>query len=362
MRSDVSYDWVFQYDHLFRSFLKCLKAVSWKGSVQAWAQLGITNVYRIYTSLAARQLPRPKNIRKFTIHERGKEREIISIYIGDRVVQRTLCDYALVPVLSRSLIYDNGACIKGKGTSFSRKRFVKFLSEAARKWKNDFWFLVFDFEHFFASVPHSLCYEILDRSFEDKDIVDLTMRIIKSYEPERDHGLTLGSQVSQILAVASANKLDHDLKDRLRVKYYIRHMDDGVVIAKDKDELIYLLDEIKRVSTELGFKLHPKKTRIVPASKGIRFLKVNYTVTQTGKIVRRMNRRSVTVQRRKLKTLASLYRAGKAKMDDVYASMTSWMSSADKAMSYKTKRSMLKLYKELFGKDEADRLRKKVKW
>lgn len=359
MSSNISYDEVFTYDHLFRSLLKCLKNVSWKGSVQSYSQLGIVNVYRLYTAMKDRQLPKVKNTKKFFITERGKTRSIVSIYVADRIVQRTLCDYALVPVLSRSLIYDNGACLTGKGTQFSRNRFNGFLVKAARKWKNNFYFLVFDFKDYFASIPHELCYQILDRAFEDKDIVNVAMQIIESYEPGKDKGLTLGSQVSQIMAVAAANRLDHWIKEKARAKFYIRHMDDGIVIAETKEELEALLGGIRKISEELGLNLHSRKTRIVRASKGVRFLKVLYRVTDTGKIVKRLPRRATAVQRRKLKKFKRFLKTGHMNMDDVYDSMQSWLTSTDKAMSYRTKKSMLSLYTELFGRQEAKRFKRK---
>lgn len=357
MGSKMTYDEVFTYEHLFKSFLKCLRGVSWKGSVQAFAQLGITNIYRLYVSLNDRKLPKIKNNKKFKIRERGKERTIVSIYIADRIVQRTLCDYALVPVLSKTLIYDNGACIKGKGTQFSRDRFDGFLLKATRKWKDGFYFLVFDFADYFGSIPHGLCRDILDKAFDDKTIVEITMQIMKSYEPKADHGITLGSQVSQIMAVAAANKLDHWIKEQARVKFYIRHMDDGVLIVHTREEADKLLAGIRKISQELGLRLHPRKTRIVPASKGVRFLKVHYHVTQTGKIVKRLDRRSVTVQRRKLKKFKVFLETGRMSMEDIRCSMQSWLASTDKAMAYKTRNSILRLYEELFGAMERRKLK-----
>ena len=63
----------------------------------------------------------------FGLNERGKHRDIMSVHFSERVPQKSLNHNALVPVLTRSLIHDNGASQKGKGTSFAMKRLVTHL-------------------------------------------------------------------------------------------------------------------------------------------------------------------------------------------------------------------------------------------
>ena len=112
-------------EHLLQSYYSCRKGVAWKHSVQKYESKLIKNI-----SETIHKLKNGENVTKeginFKINERGKVRDIRSVHISERVVQKALCDYVLVPILSKSLINDNGASIKGKGSNFSRNyRFYK---------------------------------------------------------------------------------------------------------------------------------------------------------------------------------------------------------------------------------------------
>jgi hypothetical protein len=70
---------------------------------------------------------------EFDLPGRGKTRHIKSVHISERVVQKRLCGNALVPVLSRSLIHDNGAFVKNKGVHFALRRLIVHLSRYYRR-------------------------------------------------------------------------------------------------------------------------------------------------------------------------------------------------------------------------------------
>lgn len=355
--------------HYVEALGKCRKGVSWKGSVQKYTQNAIVEISKTINSLENGVLPELSSVNRIVLYERGKRREIVPITIRDRMTQRVLCDNALVPVLQNALIYDNGASMKGKGVDFTRKRLLKHLQDAVKTYGSDFYILTFDFKSFFDSIPHKTCLNILNQNFNDKFIKGLTMAIIKSYEKsvinrtttgeERtelldklsknlSHGICLGSQISQIMALAVPNKLDHYVKDQRKVKHYIRYMDDGMAISDNKEFLHQLYAEMKEIADELGLTFNEKKTRIVKATRGFVFMKVRYRVTPTGKIVRTLTKSGIVRMRRKLKKFRRLVDDGKMSLDDVYNSMQSWFEHCKVAMSYHAKRNMLKLYNELF--------------
>lgn len=360
---------VISTQHYVEALRKCRKDVSWKGSVQKYTQNAIIEIGRTIHSLENGILPELSSVNRIVLYERGKRREIVPITIRDRMTQRVLCDNALVPVLQNTLIYDNGASMKGKGVDFTRKRLCKHLKEAVKEYGSDFYILTFDFKSFFDSIPHKTCLNILNQNFKDKFIKGLTMAIIKSYEKstinrtttgkERDelldrlgknlsHGICLGSQISQIMALVVPNKLDHYVKDQRKVKHYVRYMDDGMVISDNKEFLHQLYVEMKKIADELGLTFNEKKTRIIKATRGFVFMKVRYRVTPTGKIVRTLTKAGVVRMRRKLKKFRKLVDEGRMSLDDVYNSMQSWLAHSKVAMSYHTKRNMLKLYNDLF--------------
>ena len=293
---------------------------------------------------------------------------ITPIHIRDRVLQKTLCDNALVPVLSRKLIYDNGASLEGKGVSFTRERLEGHLKKAVKRFGPNFYILTYDVKNFFGSIPHAQCRRILERYFH-RDLVGIAMAIIKNplrekarkiqdkTEGERrireldtgqGRGICLGSQESQILALAILNSLDHYIKEKLKRKFYVRYMDDGVIIAKTKEELKTIYTKMQEILHGIGMNFNEKKTRITKASKGFTFLKVKYNITKTGKIIRRLSPKGTARMRRKLKKFKRLVNAGKMSLRNAYDSMQSWMSHATVAKSHKTISKMMKLYRKLF--------------
>lgn len=364
------FDKVMTMQHLCSALQKCRKGVNWKGTVQDYTEHAVVEMHHAYSSLHNGKLPNLTSTSRIVLYERGKKREIVPITIRDRMVQRVLCDYALVPVIKNSLIYDNGASMKDKGVEFTRQRLNMHLQKAVKKYGTEFYVLTFDFKGFFDSIPHRICLDTLKDNFNDRYIQGLTMAVIKSYEKATIHcisdedlrntklralnnnqskGICIGSQVSQIMALAAPNKLDHFLKDQCGVKPYIRYMDDGIVISDSKVFLQNLLKKMKEICDKLGLTFNAKKTRVVKASKGFVFMKVRYRITSTGKIVRTLTRAGIVRMRRKLKKFSKMLDNGKILLDDVYNSMQSWIAHAKVASSYRTKRSMLKLYNQLFN-------------
>lgn len=360
---------VMTMQNMCNALKKCRKGVNWKGTVQDYTEHAIVEMYTAHSSLHSGKLPNLTSTSRIVLYERGKKREIVPITIRDRMTQRVLCDHALVPVLKNKLIYDNGASMKDKGVEFTRSRLNLHLGQAIKEYGAEFYALTFDFKGFFDSIPHRTCLDVLSNSFIDRYIQGLTMAIVKSYEKatircikdeslreeklhtlndNRSKGICLGSQVSQIMALAAPNKLDHFIKDMCGIKHYIRYMDDGVIFSDSKAFLHDLLERMKEICDNLGLTFNVKKTRIVKVSRGFVFMKVRYRVTSTGKIVRTLTRAGIVRMRRKLKKFRHLVDDGKITLDDVYNSMQSWLAHSKVALSYHTKRSMLKLYNQLF--------------
>lgn len=335
---------VFTYDHLYSAYKKSRRNVSWKASVQKYISQAPTNIQRTHDKLMKGTF-RSSGFMEFDIHERGKIRHIRSVHIEERVVQRCLCDYALVPVLSRTFIYDNAASLENKGYSFSVRRLTKHLRDHYRKYGNDGYVLLFDFSKFFDRVSHELVKRIVRREFMDERLIALIDHFVDAFG---DVGLGLGSQISQTFALAAGNRLDHFVKEVLHIKHYGRYMDDGYLIHPSKEYLEACLSAIMRVCDMLGLTMNTKKTQIVKLSHGFTFLKIKFKLTDTGRIVKKIYRRSVTKMRRKLKAFYGLYRKGVMTAADVYASFQSWRAYSQNFNAYRTCRNMGALYDNLF--------------
>lgn len=129
---------VMTLQNMYRAFRYCRKGVGWKHSVQKYTNNAITELYNTYITLHNDVLNQQSDMKKITIYERGKKREILPICIKDRIPQRVLCEQSLIPVLRNKLIYDNGASIKGKGVSFTRNRLNKHLLKAIKEYGSEF--------------------------------------------------------------------------------------------------------------------------------------------------------------------------------------------------------------------------------
>lgn len=338
---------VFSYKNLYRSYKCCRRGVAWKASVQKYITNAPLNILHTFKELENGKFRSP-GFYEFDLYERGKHRHIRSTVINERVVQRCLCDNALVPMLGRTFIYDNGASMKNKGYDFAVRRITQHLHEHYRKHGNAGYVLLFDFSKFFDNVSHEVVKADLHDKFSDEKILALTEHFIDAFG---DRGMGLGSQISQVLALASANRLDHYVKEILRIRGYGRYMDDGYLIHPSKEYLQNCLTHIKAICAELGITLNTKKTQIVKLSHGFTWLKIRFFLTDTGKVVKKIYKRSITVMRRKLKKLHGKLLAGRMTFEDIRATWQSWKSYAEKFNAWHTIQNMGKLYNELFLND-----------
>ena len=359
--------------NLHRSLRKRRKNVAWKGSVQVYLAHAIVKIKRTKDDLLKGELNVNQSIKSMTIHERGKKRYIHAIMIDSRVIQGALCDSAITPLTQPTLIYDNPASTKGKGVTHARNRVLRHLRRQIKETGPGSYALLYDFSGFFDSISHRLCREKLRSVGMDERLTDLTMYFIKMYqqqdislvedpvvrqrmmyELENDLacGATLGSQISQDMALVIPNKLDHRIKDGEAVKGYMRYMDDGLATDGEKKRLHELQEKaIEPTCDELELRLNRKKTHIVKFTKGFVFLKIRYIVTETGKIIKNLVRSSVVRMRRRLHKFRKLVDLCKMKLDDVFNSFSSWFGNAKKyADSYWARKAMLVLYNRLFNR------------
>ena len=338
------FETVFSYGNLYRSYKRCRRGVAWKASVQKYIANAPLNVYTTFKQLENGKFKSP-GFYEFDLFERGKLRHIRSTGIMERVVQRCLCDNALVPMLERRFIYDNGASMTGKGYDFSVRRLVCHLQRHYRKHGTEGYILLFDFSKFFDNVSHELIKAELHDQFSDERILRLTEHFIDAFG---DIGVGLGSQISQVLALASANRLDHYIKEVLGIQGYGRYMDDGYLIHPSKEYLFECLEHIKAICAELGITLNEKKTQIVKLTHGFTWLKARVFLMSTGRVVMKIYKRSVTRMRRKLKALKRKLDEGKMAFPDIWATWQSWRSYARRFDAWNTIQTMGQLFDKLF--------------
>lgn len=339
-----SFEQVFSYENLYKAYKKCRCGVAWKGSVQKYITQAPLEVYRTWNHLQTGKW-KSKGFYEFDIFERGKPRHIKSVTMEERVVQRCICDNCLVPLLTPTFIYDNGASSKNKGYHFAIRRCEKHLHDHFRKYGAEGYILTFDFSKFFDNIDHSVIYGVVENSITDERLKALVYHFVDAFGPV---GLGLGSQISQVFALASANRLDHYVKEVLQVHGYARYMDDGYLISDSKEFLQECLVQIRAMCNVLGIKINEKKTQIVKLSHGFTFLKCRFYLTENGKVVKKIYKKSVTKMRRKLKSLQSKMDDYKLTHADIYAAFQSWRSYAKHFDAWYTIQNMGRLFDSLF--------------
>lgn len=286
-----------------------------------------------------------KPFNEFIISERGRTRNIKALHIRDRIIQRCLCDYILMPRIQRYLIYDNGASIKGKGISFTRKRFAFHLNKYYEQYGSEGYILKIDYSKFFDSIPHDKVLEITQR-FVDDSVYDILADMIKSFGNE--YSLGIGSQISQVIGVYYLTTIDNYCKIVKGIKYYDRYMDDIVIIHHDKEFLNALLDEITNKSNDIGLTINAKKTGIIKLSHGFTFLQRKYKLLEDGTIICSLSPETIARERRKLKKYAKMLNNGIITYKDVCNYYKSWRRSNEDINSYKSLQNMDELFYSLF--------------
>ncbi|MBI2325851.1 group II intron reverse transcriptase domain-containing protein [Candidatus Collierbacteria bacterium] len=244
-------------------------------------------------------VPRPYTY--FMLHD-PKTRSIAAPNFRDRVVQHALVN-VIQPLFERQFIYDSYACRTNKGTHFAAKRLKKFLMAARSFHGKDtpIYVLQCDIRKFFQSVSWDILLKIIGKTISCQKTVSLIKTIVTTHHNvvpaqtplcsqlslfsssenpaetsisvAQRTGLPIGNLTSQLFANVYLNALDHFIKDRLRIRWYGRYMDDFFVLHHDRAYLKQLCDTINTfLQQKLHLCLHPKKLTIKNVSSGVPFV------------------------------------------------------------------------------------------
>lgn len=333
------------FNNLFQAYLEARKGKRWKSAVVRYQVNDIENTMFLHYLLAARKY-RMSPYNRFMIYE-PKERLIMYNSFRDKIVQHSLCDHVLEPLLSKTLIYDNYASQKGKGTHFGLDRLKSFMERYHRQFGADGWVLKCDITKYFYRINHDVLKAQLRQKITDPGVLWLLDMIIDSTEGP---GIPIGNHTSQWFAILYLSGMDHMIKERLGIKFYGRYMDDFYLIHQDKEYLAYCLEEIKKFLVPLGLELN-HKTAIFPLAQGIDFLGFRTYMTPSGKVVRKLRRDSKNRIRRKLKKFRRLLDEGKITFEAVVQSYSSWTGHAGHGNCHHLIRLTDELFFSLFRKE-----------
>lgn len=368
---------IFDGNSLYDSFKRAKQGSDWKPQVQKFEMTYLLELSRIQSDLKNKTyqfLPATN----FIINERGKTRCISGEQVPDRIVKHSLCDEILTPNIRKYLIYDNGASLTGRGIDFTRRRLLVHLRKYyAQHQSNDGYILLIDFSKYYDNIRHGILMEqfkaitdnehalwllekILDRSKVDVSYMsdeeyavcmttvfnslvhDKIDRKLLTGEKFMAKHLNIGDQVAQVAGIVYPMEIDNYIKIVRGIKFYGRYMDDSYVISDSKEKLQEIISEIVTIASRIGITVNTDKTRICKLSDYWRFLQVQYSLTDTGRVIQKINPKRLTCMRRKMKKLVSILPP--KEFEEWY---NSWFRNHCKIMSKKQRENMDTLFQQL---------------
>lgn len=339
-------------NRIYEGGKKAIAGAPWKYSSQNFEMNLLLNTAHLQQDIKDRAY-QPVEGTNFWINERGKHRLVTSIPCTGKTVNHVICDEVLSPLLDPFLIHDNGASRIGKGVAFCRRRFEQHIREYYRKHGNRGFILLGDFKSYYASInavtAREMMLDLLSRKLSEDDLIE-TEWLLHTILGD-DTGINIGGQISQNIGITFAHRVDNYVKTVCGQRYYARYSDDFYLIADSRELLLEIVSGIRLEAEKVGLTIHPHKTHIAPIDKPFRFLQISYRMTDTGKLVRRINPKSVTRERKRLKGYRRLIDKNRMTDQDVEDAFKSWLTLNYNVMSKQQICNLNTLYTELFGRE-----------
>lgn len=368
---------IFDGNALYDAYIKAKRGSDWKPQVQKFEMNYLLELAPMQEDLRDMEyefLPTTS----FTLHERGKTRHITGEQIPDRIVKHSLCDEVLNPTLERYLIFDNGASVEGKGIDFTRQRLLKHLRKYyTEHGSNEDYILLIDFSKYYDNIRHDVLIELIEKYVTDEHArwllrktversqVDVSYMDYEEYENCLNKlfdslihqnidkklltgekfmakHLNIGDQVAQTSGISYRIPLDNYAKIVRSMKYYAGYMDDTYAIHESKEFLEEFLEEYIEIAADMGITVNTRKTRICKLSERWRFLQVQYSLTDTGRVIQKINPKRLTDMRRRMKKVAP--KLTEKEFTDWYKS---WFKNHYKLMSKQQRLNMDTLFNQL---------------
>lgn len=292
---------------LFQAYYDCRKNKRNSWNALLFEEKLERNLMDLYYELISGEYQPGRSI-MFVI-TKPKPREVWAADFRDRIVHHILYN-KYSDVFYKNFIFDSYACIPEKGTLKAANKLQKFMRSATQNYTTPAYFLKADISNFFVSINRKILESLLVKHIKHFWWMDLTKKILYKNEKENVHiksnktllqkvpkhksllnapdgfGLPIGNLSSQFFANIYLNELDQYAKHKLKLKYYVRYVDDIVVLGPNGTTLhneYNLLNKFAQKNLEINF--HPNKTEINNINVGINF--VGYIVKPYCKYVRR---------------------------------------------------------------------------
>ncbi|MBS3074895.1 hypothetical protein J4429_00390 [Candidatus Pacearchaeota archaeon] len=265
------YSEIYNMSNLLLAWRKARKGKTKMSYVIEFEKDVIGNLFQLQKELIT-ETYQPKPLVTFILRD-PKTRKISKSAFRDRIVHHAIINI-IEPVFERLFIYDSCANRKGKGNLFAIKRFYYFLRKVTKNHSKNAYCLKADIKHYFDEVSQEILVNLLKRKIQDEKVIWLIEKILNNFDSKiNGKGMPLGNLTSQFFANVYLNELDYFVKYKLKAKYYIRYVDDFVILHKSKLQLEIWKQQINEFLKEkLKLELHPDKSKIILLSKGIDFV------------------------------------------------------------------------------------------
>ena len=333
-RTGNLYPLTYDFDNIHHAYLKARRNKRYRQDILAFGALLEENLINIQNHLIWKSYVCGE-YRQFTVYE-PKERLIMALPFMDRVIQHALCN-VIEPIYENGFYYHSYACRKSKGSHKASQQLSEWLHGLNLYHGENVYCLKADVSQYFQSIDHEILKGIAHRKIKCPDTLWLIDRIIDhNGQNFKGVGIPVGNLTSQLFANMYLNELDKHLKESLGVRYYMRYMDDFVILSPCKEYLKSVLTFIEIfLRDRLKLRLNPN-TSIFKVKNGVDF--VGYRHWHTHKKMRKANLKRI---RKKIKKFIELYADGRVGFQTVNRSVQSWIGHIRHADTYNIQRKIL---------------------
>ena len=228
------YEKIISIDNLIRAYRKARKGKTKKNYVIEFEKDTIGNLFKIHNELKTQKY-QPKPLKTFILRD-PKTRKISKSDFRDRIVHHALIRI-IETIFDKTFIYTNCANRKNKGTLFTIKRFEEFHRKITKNLTSKAFCLKADIKHYFQEINHNILISIIEKKIRDKKVIWLIKQILSNYT-SNIKGMPLGNLTSQFFANLYLNELDQFVKHKLKIRYYVRYVDDFILLDSSKQILL----------------------------------------------------------------------------------------------------------------------------
>jgi len=310
------YELAFSRENLYAGYLEARKGKRKKEGTYIFEKYLGANLDALYSELQDETYI-PLKCKEFVVHE-PKRRVIQAPHFRDLVVQHAIYR-TIYNIFNPTFIDTSYACRKNGGTH----KASAYTQKSMRMFDGDKYSVKLDIRKFFYSINRKILRQQFEKKIKDKKFISILMMFV---ETDNAHvGIPIGNLLSQIFSLIYMNDLDHFIKRVLKIKQYVRYVDDFVLIGLTLEESKQAKQRCEKF-VQIHLNMELSHWHILKIKRGINF--VGYRTWKSFKVVRKH----------------SLYKFKKAVIKNKVSSIVSIIGHAKGTKTLKYFKSILEEY------------------